>query len=92
MAEFQPVRLVSKDGETVVIARDAQTESDLRYASGYRTADDQTNLEPSGPRLDNGKLVEAADDKVVSPSRPAAEAKPAAAPKPSGTNAGDASK
>lgn len=60
MAEkFQPVRLVSKDGETVVVARNPQAASDLQFGSGYRVSEDQTNLEPTGPKLDNGKLVDA---------------------------------
>lgn len=105
-AEYQPVRLVSKDGETVIVARDPQSESDLRFASGYRTAEDQSNLEATGPKLDNGKLVEAGDEAPVvsdgtvvaddAPAEEAAPSKPAgkpSAPKTTGTpSAGDASK
>lgn len=69
MAEkFQPVRLVSKDGETVVVARNPQAASDLQFGSGYRVSEDQTNLEPTGPKLDNGKLVDA----DAAPAAPAA--------------------
>jgi hypothetical protein len=59
MAEqFQPVRLVSKDGEVKVVVTRPQAYNDLVFGQGYRESDDQTNLEPSGPRLVNGNYVD----------------------------------
>ena len=59
MAEkFQPVRLVSKDGEVKVVVTRPQAYNDLVFGQGYRETDDQTNLEPSGPQLVNGNYVD----------------------------------
>lgn len=55
MAEFTPVRMVNKNGDTA-IAQSPKAFKTLKFSSGYRVAEDQTNLE--GPELDNGQLVE----------------------------------
>lgn len=63
MAEFTPVRMVSKDGTSEVIASTAKAKKTLQFSSGYRVAKDQTNL--TGPALDNGQLVEPVEPVVV---------------------------
>lgn len=55
MAEFTPVRMVNKNGDTA-IAQSPKAFKTLKFSSGYRVAEDQTNLE--GPELDNGQLVD----------------------------------
>ena len=59
MAEkFTPVRLVSKDGEIKTVVTRPQAYNDLVFGQGYSESDDQTNLEPTGPKLVNGNYVD----------------------------------
>ena len=59
MAEqFRPVRLVSKDGEVKVVVTRPQAYNDLVFGQGYRESEDQSNLEPTGPKLVNGNYVD----------------------------------
>lgn len=63
-AGFTPTRLVSKDGETVVVVTRPQQFNDLHFGAGYRIAEDQDNLEPdpTAQKLDNGKLVDRTEE------------------------------